>query len=285
MRQTTQSQDPISARGVLRREVGDQAFRLKLFAPHADLRAWVEYYWAVEWDLGDTTFVQTVVTNPTIDLSFEDDEATNGQRACLVVTGVVPRSYQRVLRGRGDVFAVHFHPAMFRPWWNAGVNVLTGKAERLGRGDRPWEVMAMPLLSKLLASPNDERVTMMDDLLLKHRPPHDAVSEEIRDLVHSARHERALWETNALAQRRSVSLRTNQRQFLDYVGIGPKWVVHRYRVQAAIDVLDAERTKLGGRGDLTQLALDLGYYDLAHFSRDFRAVTGYSPNSYRKYER
>ena len=85
-----------------------------------------------------------------------------------------------------------------------------------------------------------------------------------------------------MARQRGVSVRTNQRQFLEYVGVGPKWVIQRYRIQAAIDILDAERTGLEEVGDLTQLALDLGYFDHAHFSRDFRNVTGYTPNNYRK---
>ena len=282
MRQTAQDQHAHTAKGVLRKEEGDQAFRLTLFEPHPGLQPWVEYYWAVEWNLGERTFVQTVITNPTIDLSFEDDEATTGLGCCLVATGVTPRSYKRILRGRGDVFAVHFHPGMFRPWWGASVHALTGKAERLEREGGSWRTAAVQLLSKLMASPNDERVALMNALLLNHCPQRDAISEEIRDLVHAARHDCALWETNELARRRGVSLRTNQRAFLDYVGVGPKWVIQRYRVQAAIDALDEERLGPGERVDLTWLALELGYYDLAHFSRDFRTVTDYSPDKYRK---
>jgi AraC-like DNA-binding protein len=107
------------------------------------------------------------------------------------------------------------------------------------------------------------------------------VGEDIRDLVLAARHDRALWEPDTLSDHRGVSVRTNQRQFLEYVGISPKWVIQRYRIQAAMDILDAERSS-GELGDLTQLALDLGYFDQTHFSRDFRNVTGYAPNNYRK---
>jgi AraC-like DNA-binding protein len=280
MRQTTQ--DPMLAKGLLNKEHGNQAFRLKLFAPHPDLQPWIEYYWAVEWDLGEKTFVQTVITNPTIDLSFENDQATNARAACLVITGVTPRSYRRVLRGHGDVFAVHFHPGMFRPWWGASIRALTGRAEHVQAQDRSWQVAALQVLPTLMASSNDERVRLIDAVLLQHRPEPDLLAEEIRDLVRAARHDRTLWETKLLALRRGVSLRTNQRQFLEYVGVHPKWVSQRYRVQAAIDVLDEARLGSGEAGDLTQLALELGYYDSAHFSRDFRTVTGFSPDRYRK---
>jgi AraC-like DNA-binding protein len=284
MPEVARDEEQLSAHGVLKREVGERAFRLKLLVPHADLRPWVEFYWNVTWDLGDATFVQTVVTNPTIDLSFEDDEATNGSRACVVATGVVPRSYERVLRGRGDVFAAHFHPGMFRPWWGSGVGELTGRAVRLGSGARPWEAAAHDLRSRLLAAPNDRRASLLDEFLLAHRPPRDPVGEEIRDLVRLARDERSLWETTELARRRGVSLRTNQRAFLEYVGVSPGWVVRRYRIQAAIEVLDRQRADSDGHVDLTELAVELGYYDAAHFGRDFRAVTGSTASSYRRRE-
>jgi AraC-like DNA-binding protein len=279
---TNQPESGLSAHGVLRREVGDPVFRLKLYEPHPDLRPWVEYYWAVAWDLGDAEFVQTVVTNPTVDLSFENDVVTNGDHACVVATGVVPRSYQRVLRGRGDVFAAHFHPGMFRPWWGRAVSDLTGRAETLGPGHRAWETAAHALRSRVLAAPNEERVAVLDELLLERRPPHDPVAEEICDLVLLARDERALWSTGELARRRAVSPRTNQRAFLEYVGVSPGWVARRYRIQAAIEALDRQRERGGEPLDLTGLAVDLGYYDAAHFGRDFRAVTGATPSSYRQ---
>ena len=273
-----------SAHGVLKREVGDRVFHLKLFAPHETCARGSSTTGTSRGTSATRTFVQTVVTNPTIDLSFEDDEATNGERASVVATGVVPRSYERVLRGCGDVFAAHFHPGMFRPWWGPGVSELTGRARILGTGGRAWEAAAHELRSRLLAAPNDRRASMLDGLLLDHRPPRDPVGEEIRDLVRLARDERALWETKELARRRGVSLRTNQRAFLDYVGVSPGWVVRRYRIQAAIEVLDRQRADSGRRVDLTELAVELGYYDAAHFGRDFRAVTGSTASSYRRRE-
>jgi methylphosphotriester-DNA--protein-cysteine methyltransferase len=58
------------------------------------------------------------------------------------------------------------------------------------------------------------------------------------------------------------------------VHVTPKWVLRRVRLHEA-----AERMADGG-GDWAALALDLGYFDQAHFSNDFKAVVGRSPAEY-----
>lgn len=78
-----------------------------------------------------------------------------------------------------------------------------------------------------------------------------------------------------LAARHHVSVRTVQRLFSHYVGVGPKWVMQRYRLHDAVEQLDRRR-----RHDWTRFALDLGYYDHAHFLRDFRSLVGLTPAEY-----
>lgn len=60
--------------------------------------------------------------------------------------------------------------------------------------------------------------------------------------------------------------------FRRYVGVGPKWVLQRYRMHEA-----AERMLIDPEIDLARLGLDLGYADQAHFGNDFHARTGRLP--------
>ncbi|MFI9589448.1 helix-turn-helix domain-containing protein [Nonomuraea sp. NPDC052265] len=66
-----------------------------------------------------------------------------------------------------------------------------------------------------------------------------------------------------------------QRLFRDYVGIGPKWVIRRFRLHEA-----AERVHQGL--DLATLAAELGYTDQAHLTRDFTAAVGMPPAAYAR---
>jgi transcriptional regulator GlxA family with amidase domain len=78
-----------------------------------------------------------------------------------------------------------------------------------------------------------------------------------------------------LAAMHHVAPRTLQRLFRRYVGVGPKWVLKRLRIHQAAEQLTAKSAP-----PWTELALDLGYYDHAHFIRDFRLVAGRSPAEY-----
>ena len=75
----------------------------------------------------------------------------------------------------------------------------------------------------------------------------------------------------------STSLRSLQRLFTDYVGIGPKWVITRFRV------LDAAAAAHGGEPvDWARLAHELGFTDQSHLTRVFTAVVGTPPATYAR---
>jgi transcriptional regulator GlxA family with amidase domain len=89
------------------------------------------------------------------------------------------------------------------------------------------------------------------------------------------RHVRPDARVELLAAMHHVAPRTLQRLFRRYVGVGPKWVLKRLRIHQAAEQLTAKSPR-----QWTELALDLGYYDHAHFIRDFRLVVGRSPAEY-----
>ena len=64
------------------------------------------------------------------------------------------------------------------------------------------------------------------------------------------------------------------RRFREHVGLPPKALARILRFERA-----AER--LRGGADLSDAALDSGYYDQAHFNRDFKAFAGVTPTEYR----
>jgi AraC-like DNA-binding protein len=89
--------------------------------------------------------------------------------------------------------------------------------------------------------------------------------------------DRELNRVSELAERLGLSVRSVQRLFADLVGLGPSWVIRRYRLHEA-----AARATEGGDVDWARLAIQLGYYDQAHLVRDFTATVGTAPARYAR---
>jgi AraC-like DNA-binding protein len=83
-----------------------------------------------------------------------------------------------------------------------------------------------------------------------------------------------LLRVDELCARFDVSERTLQRLLHKRIGLGPKWLIRRRRLQEAADRLRDADAELAG------IAADLGYADQAHFTRDFRRATGLTPGEF-----
>jgi AraC-like DNA-binding protein len=79
-----------------------------------------------------------------------------------------------------------------------------------------------------------------------------------------------------LAREAGLSERSLQRLVEQRIGLSPKWLLQRRRLHDAVEALKA------GSGTLAEVAADLGYADQAHFTHDFRTVTGMTPGEYLK---
>jgi AraC-like DNA-binding protein len=72
-----------------------------------------------------------------------------------------------------------------------------------------------------------------------------------------------------LSARRFIQL------FSQEVGLAPKLFCRVRRFQEVVKTVHAGREM-----DWTQIALDCGYFDQAHFIHDFKAFSGLSPSAY-----
>ncbi|MEW9571116.1 DUF6597 domain-containing transcriptional factor [Rhodanobacter sp. Si-c] len=257
-------------RGVLRANLGDGVFEHAREAPVPALATCVEHYWCVRWDLrGRPPQLQETLPHPNVHLVIERGEAR--------VWGVHDGRYRRVLEGRETVFGVKFATGGFHAFLRGPVAALANRSrparEVLGAGIDTI-VPAMPACPDIAAM-----VALVEPLLLAGVPPHDPLAARARALVAQAASDRELLRAEQLAERAGMGLRALQRLFRDYVGASPKWVIARYRLHEAVAQLQAGRELAWA-----ELALALGYYDQAHFIRDFRRLVGCAPADYARRE-
>ncbi|MEU1602482.1 AraC family transcriptional regulator [Micromonospora matsumotoense] len=291
----------------LRREL---RFRRHLPAPA--LRPWVEHYWLVDWAL-TAPFTQQVVPHPAVNVVFRQDA---GGPETAEVAGVGRTLFTVTLTGTGTVSGIQFRPGGFRPFWRRPVAELTDRHVPLGtdptaaraadpttphttgpttphttgpttphaagltapprrRPDRPPR-RRPDAASARCEGTDDERRRALDAFLLAWAPQPDPATVEAITLAETIRTDRSVLRVDDFARRHGLSVRRLQRLFLDHVGVGPKWVIRRYRLLEAVEQV------VTGLPDWATLAADLGYSDQAHLSRDFAAVTGRTPTGYAR---
>ena len=81
---------------------------------------------------------------------------------------------------------------------------------------------------------------------------------------------------SVLAQQLGWNARMIHRQFVAACGYGPKYLLRVMRVQAALRVAHDSSLRLR----LPDIASSVGFADQAHMTREFKALTGFTPAAY-----
>ncbi|WP_327375658.1 helix-turn-helix domain-containing protein [Streptomyces sp. NBC_01216] len=254
--------------------------------PAEELRPYLEHYWLIDWDLAEP-YASHVVPHPSVNVVFQrygDADETGGPESRgkvsrAEVSGVGLGLFTQELTGVGRVCGVQFRPAGFRPFAPAWpVSRWTGLRVPLG------EVFAEagPDVVAAVLDPDTDRarVAALDAFLLAHGPSPDPAAERAMALVGLVREDRTVRRVSELAAVAGMSARSLQRLFADHVGVGPKWVILRYRIHEALERAASEERP--GPPDWAGLAADLGYSDQAHLVRDFTATVGVPPTAYSR---
>ena len=82
-----------------------------------------------------------------------------------------------------------------------------------------------------------------------------------------------------LADKVHVSQRQLERQFKERIGVSPKHYLRLNRIQKALQHFNLSHTV-----DMLSVAYSCGYFDQAHFIKDFKKITGLNPSTFVKTE-
>lgn len=249
-------------RGILYPARLPEFHRLPAPAGVADLVAW---FWIPEWDIEPgRSSRQEIVSYPALNLVVE--------REGVSLAGATTRASHRDLRGQG--WAVG---ALLRP---AAVAALVEEPAALIDAETPID--APELLTAVTADMASgegrrERAVSSFSLWLRARVGRsDDASLQANALFDALMGEEAALTPEEAATRLAVSLRTLQRMTHRHIGLSPAAMIRRRRLQEAAQLVREEPA-----ADLATIAAELGYSDHAHLTRDFQAVLGIAPRTYR----
>jgi AraC-like DNA-binding protein len=243
------------------------------FAPAPELADVVRRYWLPVWDLppGVTT-AQRVLQYPVVIVVVTADYAH--------VVGPSTGLSTRHLSGRGWAVGAMCQPA-------AGVMITGAPVSRLT--DQVLDLAEAPGLAgarlttdvraAMAADPADSTaqgaaVALLEAAMAALGP----VDEEgllVNAIVEHVENDSTVQRVAQVAQKFALSERTLQRLCARRLGLSPKWLVQRRRLHEAAGLLRSDDPP-----DLARVALELGYADQAHFTNDFRTVTGLTPGEF-----
>jgi len=260
-------------RGLLKTPVAKRGrFRHERYHPSPDLESFVEHYWVVEWDLqGEAPERAETLPHPSVHMIFERGGKSR-------IRGPARKKFSTLLEDKGCVFAVKFTPGGFYPFVGVPVSEFSDRIVTLRdvfgrRGDELDRVV--------LAEETDlSRINLVESFLLARLGDVAEVDEnvvKVTEIVYEVAKDRELLKVQDLVDRYGLNKRMLQRLFARYVGVSPKWVIQRYRLNEA-----AAELATGSAISQSELAQNLGYSDQAHFIRDFKSIVGVSPAAYVK---
>ncbi|WP_406059328.1 helix-turn-helix domain-containing protein [Streptomyces sp. NBC_01077] len=294
--------------------------RFRRHTPAPELRSYLEHYWLIDWELPEpyaTHVVPHPSMNIVFQQYGALGAPAAEVRASAEVSGIGLGLFTQKLTEAGRVCGVQFRPGGFRPFapawpvstWTgrrvpltevfpetgteAGGSKAAGAGAEAGAGAGACHAGAdaergaghagadAELLSAVLSPDTDHaRVAALDAFLLAHGPTADPAADQAMELVDLIRGDRTVRKVSRLVAATGLSARSLQRLFATHVGVGPKWVILRYRIHEALE--RAEAAGAAGGPDWAALAAELGYSDQAHLVRDFTATIGVPPTAYAR---
>ncbi|SFN63558.1 helix-turn-helix domain-containing protein [Dokdonella immobilis] len=236
------------------------------YLPSPALAPFVEHFWTVEWDLAEPVLRETL-PYPNAHIILEPGICALG--------GVSTKKFSRVLAGKSRVLGTKFQPGGLRPFIDRPVSALTDKVVAL---EELFGAAAADLGRRALAhTDHHAAIGVIESFLLERDPRAVDELELLRRMTARIAGDREMRTVEALGREFGLGVRSLQRLFREFVGVSPKWMIRRFRMQEAAETLAA-----AARVDWAELALGLGYTDQAHFNRDFKRLIGTTPGAYFK---
>lgn len=207
--------------------------------------------------------------------------------AALHTTGNFPSQHASWLYGQVNTYhdlalagSIHWIIVVFRPY--GAYHCWGVPAIEWSDGFFPAEEVLGPVIhdlsAALLKAGNlNERIRLLDTFLLRqvHKNMPDPVLVQAVEQITA--HE-GLLPVQSLLKKLSVNERTLERKFRLYTGITPKHFSNIVRLNASAKRMLRMKTE----DRFTGIAYQSGYYDQAHFIRDFRKYTGMTPHQYHQ---
>jgi|TARA_R110000868_G_scaffold173738_1_gene410074 AraC-like DNA-binding protein len=251
--------------GVLHQTRSAENFQLRRYQPEPALADLVEQFWLVDWDLrGQPTHNQQNLPDPNMHLVISKQGAK--------VMGPVSKKYRYTMQGQGKIIGVKFNLGVLAKQLPCPLDTamdLEFEAADIFKFDQ------QRLIENTLLAKNDEAaVTHLSHALQRITIQLDPATVTVQSLAEQIKNNSDITRVEMLAELSQHSVRNIQRMFKTYVGLSPKWLIRKYRLHHALEMLENKQFSVA------ELAANLDYADQSHLIRDFNEFLNVTPKQY-----
>jgi AraC-like DNA-binding protein len=253
----------------------------QVYNPSSELQSFVKCFWTLEDEGVEEPIRQRVVPDGCMEMIFhygdlyrqyfEDGSSIIQPRSFIF--GQITKYIEIEPTGYSGIVATRFFPDGLTPFLDTPVSALEDKAVSIinlfGEKAKVVEEKVMAAID------NPKRIKLIEEFLLSRLADPktiDIVTKACVDVIFESQGQIGAGE---LANKMNINRRNIERRFTSVIGMSPKQLSRVIRLQTALKMLEQKKFS-----SLTSLAYENGYYDQAHFIKDFKEFTGISPKSF-----
>lgn len=261
-------------------EVAPPRVKYREYRPHKSLVEDVKCFWILENDYPDGS-IQEVSPDGCVELIFNFGSPyvpLNRRKATALppafVVGFQNRTIQFRVSGTVRIVATRMFPWAALQLLHEKVASLSNRVTRLGS---EWSDLVRQVGDCALRGEYDQAVLHVQDFLIRRALVQRfdrRVVQAAAKIIHKTKGQFRIGE---LAEYCRLSVRQLQRGFKSAIGATPKVLARTVRFVQAQRVL-----MFNPSANLTDLTYECGYFDQAHFIKDFKDFTGKTPSEYAK---
>lgn len=256
----------------------------KIYSPCPKLSGQVHYHWSLEGSLPDEgAGRERIFPDGCIELLFHygdpflkyDTAVLSHIQPKAFIHGQIKQFIEIAPTGNVGIFSTRFTPAGLQPFIGFDVSSFTGRTLTVAEiwGDEGTELEN----AMLECGTNKERVSLIEGFLYARLAGSTTNNPDVAYCVAALLESGGAIAIEKLAYELEIGQRQLERKFIAAVGLSPKFLARIIRFQNTLQLIKSKEFK-----SFTNVAYDGGFYDQAHFIKDFREFTGLNPRQYFK---
>jgi AraC-like DNA-binding protein len=253
----------------------------EIIRPAPSLVPFISYYWGVEHINDGNPFTQWVYPQASVQMMFYfgtamQERTAGGQLLHLPASSLcgISDGYSELTTNRGfAVLGVIFNIPAARQILQIPLSEVRNSSLSL---DDWLGLQGRDLTEQMnLANSNRTRVGILESFFIDRLTEPTLDQSRIAAAMRLISRTRGLVSLADLADQACIGERHLQRLFMAYAGTTPKQFCRIIRLNRAISL-----AKKNPGNSFTRTAIEAGYYDQAHFNKEFREMTGFTPRNF-----